>query len=231
MVLVRHGESGIRSVLVQPNPLVKAAAESKPARLGLGPKTLDISDVLARVDETSYVASWTIGMRADANTTESGSMLSCVFPSGTTLWSTSTDVDWPFEVTARGSHRNEASRVQGPFLTSECPGFEDSPGGEITRASHGEIDGIAGKCDWLELTRTAEPPAGKSRWLRLRHVAKPPEWRMRRTMVPLGPGVAALVTSQATTANASLAFDAADDIARSLHLSVDGTAIPGLGTP
>ena len=73
----------------------------------------------------------------------------------------------------------------------------------MERAGSGQLDGAGGKCDWLELSYTFDSA----------------EWRQRRVIVPLGPRLVALVTSQATAAGAPAAFAAAEEIATSLTLS------------
>jgi hypothetical protein len=205
VILAHHGPSGVRWVLVQPNPLVKQAGQGAAARLALGPKTSDMSEVLASVEETDLVTSWTVVARADSNAATSGSTFRCAFPNGTTLWSTPWDVSWPFEMTTGGTRRDEISYVQGPFSPAECPTLDELVGEGMRRACAGHLDGVQGQCDWLELHYAFDSA----------------EWGQRRAIVPLGSGLAALVTSQATAQNADVAFRAADDIIASLALHVE----------
>lgn len=204
VILAHHGQSGVCSALVQPNPLVKHASQGQAARLALGPKTSDMSEVLAFVEETDLVTSWTVVARADSNAARSGSTFRCAFPNGATLWSTPWDVSWPFEMTTSGTRRDEISYVQGPFSPEERPGFDQLVGEGMRRAGEGRIDGVQGKCDWLEL----------------HYVFDSAEWKQRRTIVPLGSGLVALVTSQAVSPNAQAPFEAAEEIVASLALSV-----------
>lgn len=205
VILAHHGQVGVRSVLVQPNPLVKQAGQGAAARLALGPKTSDMSEVLAFVEDTDLVTSWTVVARADSDAAGSGSTFRCAFPNGATLWSTPWDVSWPFELTTGGSRRDEITYVQGPFSPGECPRLDQLVGEEMRRAGEGRIDGAQGKCDWLDL----------------HYVFDSAEWKQRRTIVPLGSALVALVTSQATTPNADVAFGAAEELTSSLALSVE----------
>jgi hypothetical protein len=192
-------------MVIQPNPLVKRAGQGVPATLALGPGTSDFLEVVTLIAETSYVASWSILARADPTAADGGTVLRCTLPSGTTLWSTSPDVTWPFEVTAGGHQRDEVTYVQGPFAAAQCPRLDDFTGESMTRTNSGQSGGVAGKCDWLES----------------RYVRDSAEWRQRRTIVPLGAGLVALVTSRATAWKPGTAFEAAGEIVRSLALDVE----------
>ena len=192
-------------MVIQPNPLVRRAGQGAPTTVALGPKTSDFSEVVTLIAETSFVASWSILARVDSSAAHSGSSLSTAFPSGTTPWSTSRHVNWPFEVTVRGHSREEMSYVQGPFVATQYPTLDELVDEAMTRTSAGQSDGVAGKCNWLEL----------------RHTRDSAEWSQRRTTVPLGLGLVALVTSQATTKNSQAAFEAAGEMVRSLALGVE----------
>jgi hypothetical protein len=205
VILAHHGASGLRSLLVQPNPLVKSAEQGAPTRVALGPKTADLSEVLAFVEKMSFVASWSIVARADSDAAAGGSTFCCAFPSGTTLWSTPWDVPWPFELTAGSKRRDEMVYLQGPFAGADCPSFDELVGEGMMRTDGGQLDSVAGTCDWLELRYTFDAA----------------EWRQRRAIVPLGAGLAALVTSQAAAASSPAAFEAAAEIVRTLALCVE----------
>lgn len=203
VILAHHGQSGVRSVLVQPNPLVKQAGQGPAARLALGPQTSGVSEVLAFVEETDLVTSWTVVARADSSAASAGATLRCAFPDGTTLWSTPWDVSWPFEVTTGGTRRDEISYVQGPFAPAEYPPLDELVAAGMRRAGKGRIDGVQGPCEWLDLHYTFDSV----------------EWQQRRAIVPLGLGLDALVTSQATAPNSAVAFRAAEELVASLALS------------
>jgi hypothetical protein len=205
VTLTHHSPSGVRLMVVQPNPLVKHPEDGAPARLALGPKTSTLSDVLSFHEETRLVTSWSIVARAESDAAGGGETFRCAFPSGTTLWSTPRNVTWPFEMTTSGARRDEITYVQGPFSPSECPSLHELVGEGMRRGEEGQIDGLQGKCDWLEL----------------HYVFDAADWTQRRHIVPLDAELVALVTSQATAANAHGAFQNAGEIVASLALSIE----------
>jgi hypothetical protein len=208
VTLTHHSPSGVRLMVVQPNPLVKHPEDGAPARLALGPKTSTLSDVLSFHKETRLVTSWSIVARAESDAAGGGETFRCAFPSGTTLWSTPRNVTWPFEMTTSGARRDETTYVQGRFSPSECPSLRELVGEGMRRADEGQIDGLQGKCDWLEL----------------HYVIDSTEWTQRRYIVPLDSGLVALVTSHAIAANAQSAFENAGKIVASLALSVEASS-------
>src|SRR5262249_30949075 len=112
IVLAHHGVTGIRQVMVAPDP---GSADPTTTRVALGRDTKSVSDVLAFVETTDHARGWSLVTREWA----------CNFPQGTTLWSTPVDAGWPFELIDVGAAERDAIiYVQGPWARVQAPVLE-----------------------------------------------------------------------------------------------------------
>jgi hypothetical protein len=187
VVFAHHGDEGVRSLMVAPD----ANGTRDATRVGLGPGTASMADVLDFVEDEDVGIGWQVMTREHA----------CAWPTGTTLWSTPYEVDWPFELAFEDSPRDRIVYVQGPWPHSHAPAFEQLVADGMQPAGGGELELPTARCAWMELHYQVDQQT----------------WAQRRWLVPLAPTHVVLVTAQSDAANAATTWAVAEHIARTLR--------------
>jgi hypothetical protein len=195
IVLAHHSEVGVRSVMVEPHPAGDDGADSAPTGVVLGPDTAAASDVLSTVEETEFEPGWSIVTPK----------FRCVWPKGTSVWSTPNEIGWDFELTLGEDPGDAMTYVQGPLPPAECLSLDAMIGEGMRAGAREKMPGRAGEGEWLELHYERDGVA----------------WIQRRNIMPLGDDAVALVTAQAPEPAAEAAFAVAAEVAKSIALRGD----------
>jgi hypothetical protein len=168
VVLAHHHAQGVVQVMVAPDTGLAGGAQ-----VALGPGTTSMADVLSLVEECAPHAGWMLVTRE----------LTCAWPAGMTVWSTSVQVDWPFELTWSDGHPDDGMcYLQGPLAVGACPALDElvAPGMQVT--GRGDFAVPAGAASWIEM----QYPVGERLW-----------WQ-RRFLVPVAEHAQVLITAQAS---------------------------------
>ncbi len=186
IMVAHHGGSGVRSILIAPDP------SGGPTQMALGRDTTSLGEVVAFAEEAPFEPRWRLVTRD----------YSAAWPAGSTVWSTPNEVDWAFEITARGEQGDEVVYVQGPWPAHTAPTLEALIGAGMSPGQRGPL----------------ASPAGQGSWLDLHYNHQGARWVQRRLLVPLAQNTVALVTAQALATGVGGALAAASELATTLAL-------------
>lgn len=189
IVFVHSDPAGPKRLMVAPDEGATDASTAGPTGMALGPGTSSPDDVLALIEDIPFQRGWSLASR----------YFYLEWPRELTVWSTPTEVSWPFEMTIRGDELDEMIYVQGPFRGTG-PEPAQLVGGGMSSAGSGELRAGPQPIQWIELA--------------YEHAGEP--WRQRRCWVRLQEGTF-LVTSQARLRNGPRLFELADRVSSSLR--------------
>jgi hypothetical protein len=190
IVVAHHSEIGIRNLMIAPDPSAAGGPGAAPTSVALGPNTTAASDVLAFTEETRFSPEWSIVTQH----------YTCVWPKGTTLWSTPFEIGWAFELTVGDSSGDAMIYVQAPLPPAQSLTLDALIGDGMRAGAREKMEGAAGTGEWIELHYAVADAA----------------WLQRRHIMPLGEEEFALVTSQGPEASAAAEFGVAAEVARTL---------------
>ncbi|MGE0784572.1 MAG: hypothetical protein AB7S26_02715 [Sandaracinaceae bacterium] len=185
VVCAHHGASGVRQVLAEP------LHDGVGFKLGPGTGSLGDTYAFAEDDERAESTSgWRIGTRG----------FECGWPAGWTLWSTSYEVDHPFELSPSGGAlpRDAMIYVRGPWPSAEAAPLE-----ALIASGMRELG-----------RRTVETPVGRAAAIDLAYMHDGVEWWQARIIAPIEGARVVLVTAQAPRAAMEPVRAAADEVAR-----------------